>query len=153
MSTPAHMTCMFREAAQAPQAVRAQLAISRSGASPDLLAVVAKARKAGARIVALVNAERSPLAELADELLPLHAGAERSVAATKSYIASLSAIVQLVAEWSGDRALTRHSSAPRSGWSAPGSSTGVRRCGISRLRTTSLSSAAVSDSASHRRRP
>jgi glucosamine--fructose-6-phosphate aminotransferase (isomerizing) len=81
------------------------LAISQSGASPDLLAVVQRARKAGACIVALVNAEGSPLAQLADELLPLHAGAERAVAATKSYIASLAAIVQLVAEWSGDAPL------------------------------------------------
>jgi glucosamine--fructose-6-phosphate aminotransferase (isomerizing) len=76
------------------------LAISQSGASPDLLAAVGSARAAGARIVALVNAEDSPLAQLADDLIPLGAGAERSVAATKSYIASLSAIVQLVATWS-----------------------------------------------------
>jgi glutamine---fructose-6-phosphate transaminase (isomerizing) len=82
------------------------LTISQSGASPDILAVVRRARAAGARVVALVNAERSPLAQLADDLLPLHAGAERSVAATKSYLASLSAIVQLVAEWAGDAALT-----------------------------------------------
>jgi len=81
------------------------LTISQSGASPDLLAVVAQARKAGARIVALVNAEESPLAQLADELLPLRAGPERSVAATKSFLASLAAIVQLVAAWSNERAL------------------------------------------------
>jgi glucosamine--fructose-6-phosphate aminotransferase (isomerizing) len=81
------------------------LTISQSGASPDLLAVVSRARAAGALIVAMVNAERSPLAQLADELLPLHAGLERAVAATKSYIASLAAIVQLVAAWSGDQSL------------------------------------------------
>jgi len=81
------------------------LTISQSGASPDILAVVSRARAAGAYIVALVNAEASPLAQLADELLPLHAGPERSVAATKSYIASLSAIAQLVAEWAGDAPL------------------------------------------------
>jgi len=81
------------------------LAISQSGASPDLLAVVSQARAAGAYIVALVNAPGSPLALLADELLPLHAGTEESVAATKSYIASLAAIVQLVARWSGDAPL------------------------------------------------
>ena len=81
------------------------LTISQSGASPDLLAVVSRARAAGARIVALVNAEGSALAQLADDLLPLHAGIERSVAATKSYICSLAAIVQLVAEWSADAAL------------------------------------------------
>ncbi|MDE2138696.1 MAG: SIS domain-containing protein, partial [Gammaproteobacteria bacterium] len=60
----------------------------------------------GARIVALVNAASSPLAQLADDLIPLHAGPELSVAATKSYIASLSALVQLVASWAGDAALT-----------------------------------------------
>src|SRR5439155_247395 len=78
------------------------LAISQSGASPDLLAFVSGARAAGAYIVALVNAENSPLAQLADELIPLGAGLERSVAATKSYIASLAAIVHLVANWTGD---------------------------------------------------
>ena len=81
------------------------LAISQSGASPDLLATVSSARAAGARIVALVNAQDSPLAQLADDLLPLHAGPERSVAATKSYIASLAAIVQLVAHWARDTQL------------------------------------------------
>jgi len=81
------------------------LAISQSGASPDLLAVVSRARAAGARIVALINAIDSPLAQLADELLPLHAGSEQSIAATKSYIASLAATVQLVAAWAGDAAL------------------------------------------------
>jgi glucosamine--fructose-6-phosphate aminotransferase (isomerizing) len=82
------------------------LAISQSGTSPDLLATVSTARSAGARIVALVNAESSPLAQLADDLIPLHAGPERSVAATKSYITSLSAIVHLVASWSRDAPLT-----------------------------------------------
>jgi glucosamine--fructose-6-phosphate aminotransferase (isomerizing) len=81
------------------------LAISQSGASPDLLAAVSSARAAGAYIVALVNAEDSPLAQLADELIPLCAGRERSVAATKSYIASLAAIVHLVANWSRDAQL------------------------------------------------
>ena len=56
-------------------------------------------------IVALVNAEDSPLAQLADDLIPLRAGTERSVAATKSYIASLAAIVHLVASWSRDAQL------------------------------------------------
>jgi glucosamine--fructose-6-phosphate aminotransferase (isomerizing) len=81
------------------------LAISQSGASPDLLSAVSSARAAGAHIVALVNAEDSPLAQLADELIPLCAGMERSVAATKSYIASLAAIVHLVASWSRDAQL------------------------------------------------
>jgi glucosamine--fructose-6-phosphate aminotransferase (isomerizing) len=78
------------------------IAISQSGASPDLLAAVAAARKAGALVVALVNADESPLARAAHHVVPLRAGVESSVAATKSYIASLAAIVQLVASWTQD---------------------------------------------------
>jgi glucosamine--fructose-6-phosphate aminotransferase (isomerizing) len=81
------------------------LAISQSGASPDLLATVRAAKRAGALVVALVNAESSPLAHAADFTVPLCAGIERSVAATKSYIASLSAIIQLVGSWAGDAQL------------------------------------------------
>jgi glucosamine--fructose-6-phosphate aminotransferase (isomerizing) len=83
------------------------LAISQSGASPDLLASVRAAKAAGAMAVALVNAESSPLAQSADFTVPLCAGIERSVAATKSYIASLSAIIQLVASWGRDAELLR----------------------------------------------
>ena len=60
------------------------IAISQSGRSPDLLTAVEAHKRAGAHIVALVNDEESPLAALADTLLPLCAGPERSVAATKS---------------------------------------------------------------------
>jgi len=81
------------------------LAISQSGKSPDLLASVRAAKAAGAFTIALVNDVASPLAELVDEVVPLHAGPELSVAATKSYIAALSAIVQLVAAWTGDEDL------------------------------------------------
>jgi len=81
------------------------LAISQSGASPDLLATVRAARNAGALVLALVNTESSPLAQTADFTIPLCAGIERSVAATKSYIASLSAIIQLTASWSCDAEL------------------------------------------------
>ena len=81
------------------------LAISQSGKSPDLLAAVEAAKQAGALVVALVNDETSPLAALADHVLPLHAGPEVSVAATKSYIAALAAIAQLVAAWSQDASL------------------------------------------------
>lgn len=83
------------------------LAISQSGKSPDLLAAVKAAKAAGAYAVALVNVVDSPLAELADEVIPLHAGPELSVAATKSYIAALVAITQLIAAWTQDDALTR----------------------------------------------
>jgi glucosamine--fructose-6-phosphate aminotransferase (isomerizing) len=56
-------------------------------------------------IVALVNVEDSPLARAADYMIPLCAGTERSVAATKSYIAALAAIINLVASWSQDAQL------------------------------------------------
>lgn len=81
------------------------LAISQSGKSPDLLAAVKAAKAAGAYAVALVNVVDSPLAELADEVIPLHAGPELSVAATKSYIAALVAITQLIAAWTEDAEL------------------------------------------------
>ena len=83
------------------------LAISQSGKSPDLLAAVKAAKAAGAHTVALVNVVDSPLAELADEVIPLHAGPELSVAATKSYIAALVAITQLIAAWTQDETLTK----------------------------------------------
>lgn len=81
------------------------LAISQSGRSPDILAAADAARAAGALVVALVNDAASPLAGLAEVTVPLLAGPELSVAATKSYIAALSAIVQLAAHWSGDAKL------------------------------------------------
>lgn len=82
------------------------LAISQSGKSPDLLAAVKAAKAAGGYAVALVNVTDSPLAELADAVIPLHAGPELSVAATKSYIAALAAITQLIAAWTQDAALS-----------------------------------------------
>jgi len=81
------------------------LAISQSGRSPDLLAQTEAARRGGAFVVALVNDESSPLATSADLLLPLHAGPERSVAATKSYVCALASVLQICAHWSQDTAL------------------------------------------------
>ncbi len=81
------------------------IVISQSGKSPDLLRNAEAAKAAGARVVALVNVEDSPLAQLADTVIPLHAGVERSVAATKSYLASLAALLQLAAYWKQDSAL------------------------------------------------
>jgi glucosamine--fructose-6-phosphate aminotransferase (isomerizing) len=81
------------------------LAISQSGKSPDLLATAQAAKNAGACVVAIVNVEDSPLATMADYCLPLCAGDEKSVAATKSYIASLAAVIHLIAEWSDDSEL------------------------------------------------
>jgi glucosamine--fructose-6-phosphate aminotransferase (isomerizing) len=78
------------------------VAISQSGRSPDLLATARAAREAGALVVALVNVEDSPLADLAHETVPLRADPETAVAATKSYIASLAAVARLAGAWSED---------------------------------------------------
>lgn len=81
------------------------VAISQSGKSPDLLRSAEAAKQAGAYVLALVNVEESPLAALADTVIPLRAGPEHSVAATKSYLATLAAVLQLTAHWSNDQAL------------------------------------------------
>jgi glutamine---fructose-6-phosphate transaminase (isomerizing) len=81
------------------------IAVSQSGRSPDIVAMQRAARDQGAMTVAMVNDEDSPLARGADALLPLYAGAERSVAATKSMIASLVAGACLVGHWSEDSEL------------------------------------------------
>jgi glucosamine--fructose-6-phosphate aminotransferase (isomerizing) len=81
------------------------LAISQSGRSPDLLAAADAARAGGATVVALVNTEDAPLASRADHVVWLRAGREASVAATKTHIATLAAILHLVAEWQRDAEL------------------------------------------------
>ena len=83
------------------------IAISQSGRSPDLIASLESAKAGGARTLALVNVPDSPLAAAADRWLPLGAGRETSVAATKSFVASLSLLVALVAAWAEDAALER----------------------------------------------
>ena len=83
----------------------AALAISQSGRSPDLVAALQAARKGGGATIAIVNAEGSPLAEAADITIPLHAGPERSVAATKSFVGSAVAALALLAAWQEDAAL------------------------------------------------
>lgn len=81
------------------------LAFSQSGQSPDLVAPTKFFRAGGARTVAFVNADGSPLAEAAQYVFPLHAGPETSVAATKSYIAQLVAGARVVAAWGEDEDL------------------------------------------------
>jgi glutamine---fructose-6-phosphate transaminase (isomerizing) len=79
--------------------------ISQSGASPDVVSVVAEGARQGALTAAIPNDPTSPLAAAAAHVVDLGAGEERSVAATKTYTASLAAIAALAAE--GDPELTR----------------------------------------------
>lgn len=82
------------------------LAFSQSGQSPDLVSPTQYFRDNGARTVAFVNADGSPLAAAAEHVFPLHAGVEQSVAATKSYIAQLVAGARVVAAWQDDEDLS-----------------------------------------------
>src|SRR6202790_2478718 len=81
------------------------IALSQSGRSPDLLASVAAAKAAGATILVLCNDRDAPLTAAADLVVELRAGPETSVAATKSYLATLAAFAGFVAAWTEDAAL------------------------------------------------
>jgi glucosamine--fructose-6-phosphate aminotransferase (isomerizing) len=81
------------------------IVISQSGRSPDLVAATRSARAAGARTIAIVNATSSPVADEAEFVVPIEAGNEHSVAATKTVIGSMAAGAGLVAELAEDRAL------------------------------------------------
>jgi glutamine---fructose-6-phosphate transaminase (isomerizing) len=75
------------------------LAISQSGSSDDLIETAAAARAANAVTAAIVNDTNSPLAHACEFVLPMTAGPELSVAATKTFVASLAASLRLVAQW------------------------------------------------------
>ena len=89
-----------------PGGARAALiGVSQSGKSPDLIAAMTSARAAGAVSLALVNAPDSPLAAAAEMAVPLLAGPEHSIAATKSCLAAMAALARLAAMWRDDAAL------------------------------------------------
>jgi glutamine---fructose-6-phosphate transaminase (isomerizing) len=81
------------------------IVISQSGRSPDLVAATRSARAAGGHTVAIVNATASPVADAAEFVVPIEAGAEHSVAATKTVVGSMAAAAALVAELTKDNAL------------------------------------------------
>jgi glucosamine--fructose-6-phosphate aminotransferase (isomerizing) len=78
------------------------IGISQSGASPDVVGVLAAGRRHGAPTVAITNDPASPLAQAAEWTIDLGAGPERAVAATKTYTTSLLAVAALSAALSGD---------------------------------------------------
>lgn len=83
------------------------LVISQSGRSPDILEQAKMAKQAGAFVVAMVNDEGSPLTELTDAVLPLKAGEQHAVGATKSLLTTMSALLHLTAKWSHNKELKR----------------------------------------------
>lgn len=80
------------------------LGISQSGQSPDLVAVLAEARRQGGLTTAITNHPDSPMGGAADIIIPLLAGDERSLAATKTYTTQLAALAALSAMLSDDSA-------------------------------------------------
>lgn len=81
------------------------LGISQSGASPDVATMLTAAREAGAVTVAFVNQTDSALANAAEYTVPLWADREQAVAATKTYLATLSALIQFIGLLTQDSAL------------------------------------------------
>ena len=78
------------------------IGISQSGASPDIIGVIAAARAQGAPTIAITNDPASPLAAAAGQVIALEAGPERAIAATKTYTAELLAIALLSAALADD---------------------------------------------------
>jgi glutamine---fructose-6-phosphate transaminase (isomerizing) len=78
------------------------IGISQSGKSPDVVEVVAEARRQGRPTIALTNTPSSPLGLAADGVLKLEAGKEQAVAATKTYVNSLGAVALLFATSTAD---------------------------------------------------
>src|SRR6516165_5595124 len=76
--------------------------VSQSGRSRDLVMATEYARESGALTLAIVNDDASPVAAAADLVLPIGAGPERAVAATKTVALSMQAGVQLMAALTGD---------------------------------------------------
>lgn len=81
------------------------LSVSQSGQSPDIVRLTKALGDSGALTVAISNNADSPLARAADATLPIHAGPELSVAATKTFVTSLVAGLWFLAEIKGDRDL------------------------------------------------
>ena len=83
------------------------LSVSQSGASPDILRMTKSVASSGGLTIAITNNAKSALGEVAETTVPLHAGPERSVAATKTFVTSLVAGLWLIAEIKEDRDLIK----------------------------------------------
>ena len=79
------------------------IGISQSGQSPDIVAVLEEGKRQGRPTLAITNDGNSPLAAIADHVIELHAGFERSVAATKTYTTELAVMALFAAAWSGNQ--------------------------------------------------
>lgn len=73
------------------------IGISQSGQAPEVVEAIQRSREMGALTVGITNHPDSDLAKAAEHVLLLHAGPERSVAATKTYTCTLAVLYRLVA--------------------------------------------------------
>jgi glucosamine--fructose-6-phosphate aminotransferase (isomerizing) len=78
------------------------LALSQSGRTPDVVDYLERARTRGAFTVAITNDPASELAAAAEAVLPLCAGPEHAVAATKTYTNQIAALGLLAASCAND---------------------------------------------------
>ncbi len=81
------------------------LSVSQSGQSPDIVSMARAARDGGALSIAVTNDPASPLAAASEHTIDIHAGPERSVAATKTFITSAVSVLMLLAHWKKDARL------------------------------------------------
>ncbi len=79
------------------------IGISQSGKSPDIVSVLDEGRKQGCLTLAITNESNSPLAQASDFVFDVQAGAERAVAATKTYTAELMAVAMLSTALHGNK--------------------------------------------------
>jgi glucosamine--fructose-6-phosphate aminotransferase (isomerizing) len=105
LATPSLFSIYRRSPRFSPNAL--VMGISQSGKSPDIVAVVAEAKRQGALTATITNFPESDLGQAADFVINLHAGQEKSVAATKTYTAELAAIAMLSTLLSGDAEMAR----------------------------------------------
>jgi glucosamine--fructose-6-phosphate aminotransferase (isomerizing) len=83
------------------------IALSQSGASPDVVEVTRAARAGGALTIALTNEPASEVAAASEHVIDLRAGQERAVAATKTYVAELAAVASIVLHAADDGTAVR----------------------------------------------
>lgn len=79
------------------------IGVSQSGQSPDIVSVLEEGRKQNCLTLSITNEPNSPLAQTSDFVLDIHAGAEKAVAATKTYTTELMSVAMLSAALSGNK--------------------------------------------------
>jgi glucosamine--fructose-6-phosphate aminotransferase (isomerizing) len=77
--------------------------ISQSGKSPDIVSVLEEGKRQGCLTLSITNETESPLANVSDFVLDIQAGAEKAVAATKTYTTELMSVAMLSTALNGNK--------------------------------------------------